>query len=94
MMPHAYMDETTGNYYVLYYGVKNGWIDVYLSYKLQNDTQFKTIKVNQKSASIPKKEIFFGDYINVCAVGKTIAMVWTEATKYSTAVKFRKMILE
>ena len=94
MMPHAYMDETTGNYYVLYYGVKNGWIDVYLSYKLQNDTQFKTIKVNQKSASIPKKEIFFGDYINVCAVGKTIDMVWTEATKYTTVVKFRKMILE
>ena len=94
MMPHAYMDETTGNYYVLYYGVKNGWIDVYLSYKLQHATEFKTIRINEKPSQVPRKEIFFGDYINVCAVGKTIAMVWTEATKYTTVVKFRKMELE
>jgi hypothetical protein len=94
MMPHAYMDETTGNYYVLYYGVKNGWIDVYLSYKLQHATEFKTIRINENPSQVPRKEIFFGDYINVCAIGDTIAMVWTEATKYTTVVKFRKMILE
>lgn len=94
MMPHAFMDESTGNYFVLYYGVKDGMVDVFLSYKLFNSTEYKTIKVNDTKVAVPKKEVFFGDYINVCAVDKTIAMVWTEAVNYFTIVKFRKMILE
>lgn len=94
MMPHAFVDASSGNYFVLYYGVKNNLVDVFLSYKLQNAVDFKTIKVNEKSVAVPKKEIFFGDYINVCAVGKTVGMVWTEANDYTTFVKFRKLILE
>ncbi|MEZ5046429.1 MAG: sialidase family protein [Chitinophagaceae bacterium] len=93
MMPHAYLDYTTGNYFVLYHEVKNNKVNILLSYKLASSKSFKTIQVNEKTFNAPGKGVFFGDYINVCAVGNAVSMVWTEPKGFSTILKTRRLQL-
>lgn len=92
-MPHAYLDKSTGNYFILYYSLKNSRVDVMLSYKLNKSNEYKHIKINQSTFMAPGKSLFMGDYINVCAVGNTVACVWTEPKGLASVVKTRKLLL-
>lgn len=93
MMPHAFLDKTSGIYAVIYYQVKNKQINVLLSYKTSNNSQFTTIQLNQFAFPVPSKDVFFGDYINVCVVNKMLACTWTETKGNSTVVKSKRVFL-
>lgn len=91
MMPHAFLDKTSGNYAVLYYKVKNGLVNVLLSYRKKGATSFHTVRLNQYAFPVPGKQLFFGDYINVCVVGNIVAATWTETKGVATVVKTRRI---
>lgn len=94
VMPHACLDKSTGNYYVLYYKIKDGKVDVLLSYKLAKENRFRTIQINNTSFTVINNKIFMGDYIGVNAVGKKVVLVWTEALGINTLVKTRTLLFE
>ncbi|MBL7766504.1 MAG: exo-alpha-sialidase [Chitinophagaceae bacterium] len=93
IMPHAYLDATNGNYYILCYRIQDGLMDVMLAYRKKGEKHFTTVKVNEQSFALPGELLFMGDYINVCAKGNLIVCVWTEPRDGSTVVKLRKIEL-
>ena len=93
IMPHAFLDKSSGIYAVIYYKIKNKMIDVLLSYKNSTSNAYTTIQLNKNTFPVPGKEIFFGDYINVCIVGKMLACTWTETKDGTTVVKTRSVFL-
>lgn len=94
MMPHGFLDKSSGTYGVIYYKIKNNFINVLLSYKKQNEKQFTTIRLNTYAFAIPGRNLFFGDYINVSIVDNLIAATWTETKGISTVVKTRRVKLD
>lgn len=94
IMPHSFLDKSSGMYGVIYYKVKNKTINVLVSYKRSTDSQFKTIRVNKYAFPVPGRGIFFGDYINLCIVNNMLACTWTETKGIATVVKTRRAWLE
>lgn len=92
-MPHAFLDKTTGNYYIVYYQSKNFQTNIILSYKIFGEKNFKHLKVNTSSFKLNNDKLFMGDYINVCAVKNQISIVWTEKQNTNTVVKTRNIFL-
>lgn len=91
MMPHAYLDKKSGTYAVVYYKVKDKLVNVLVSYKKKNDKEFTTFRINTFATPVPGKDVFYGDYINVCIEGNIIAATWTETKGISTVVKSRRV---
>jgi hypothetical protein len=94
IMPHAFVDKTSGTFAVIYYKIKNKQINVLLSYKKKDEKSFHTIRLNDHACIVPGNGVFFGDYINVCIVNDIIAATWTETKGISTVVKSRRVRLK
>lgn len=94
IMPHAYLDYTTGNYYIVYYALRDSKLDVKLSYLLDGEQQWTHVQLNDLPLKVPGKEMFFGDYIGVCGIGNQVSAVWTEVEQGHTVVKHRRVVVE
>lgn len=94
IMPHAYLDYSTGNYYIIYYALGNNKLDVKLAYLLDGESQWTYVQLNDQPLKIPGKKIFFGDYIGVCGLANQVSAVWTELEQGHTVVKHRRVVVE
>ena len=72
------IDQSNGYLYFVYYDRRNysdTRTDVYVSVSRDGGNTFEDFRVSD-SPFIPKKELFFGDYLNIDAVKGTIRPIW------------------
>lgn len=86
--PWMTVDPTTGYIYVLYYDRRNyedTQTDVYMAYSTDNGNTFKNVKISETPFT-PRPDVFFGDYTNIAASKKKIALIWTRMDNGKTSI--------
>jgi hypothetical protein len=84
------VDPVTGAINILFYDRRNYSdlnTDVYLARSTDGGETFKNIKISETSF-IPKKGIFFGDYINVSAYNDFVASFWMRLDESLLSVQY------
>ncbi len=75
------VDQVNGDLYVVYYDRRNhkgnDSTDVYVSRSTDGGNTFKDYRINEKSFS-PDTAVFFGDYIDISAVGGIVRPIWMQ----------------
>jgi hypothetical protein len=77
------LEQSTGYLFFVYYDRRNTTsidTETYLSYSIDGGATFTDMKIS-KSAFTPDPDLFFGDYLNIDAVGGKIAAIWPELRK-------------
>ncbi len=74
------IDQTTGYLWSVFYDRRNhpgnDSTDVYLAWSTDGGAHFKDVKISERPF-LPRKHVFFGDYINIVAHDGIVRPVWT-----------------
>lgn len=92
MMPMIQHDRNTGLTGILYYAVQPDGVRVTLAWRKAINQAWQKLNVNEGLFPPPSKTTFFGDYLGLDVLNKSMQAIWTETTPRGTRVCTRRIV--
>ena len=92
MMPIIQNDRKSGLTGILYYSVQPYGVSVKLAWRHANNQAWQELTVNDGLFPPPGKTTFFGDYLGLDVLNKSMQAIWTETTPKGTRVCTRRIV--